>query len=147
MSESQGAELLGMPGVEGSSPAPCSASSLGAETQGGRAHVRVEAQMDRMLEDIWNVIAAIPRGHVSTYGDVARMAGLPGRARQTAYALRNMPKGMHLPWHRVLGAGGRIVFPKGSWHFREQARLLKADGVPVKDGKVPPELLMDVDRF
>ncbi len=103
--------------------------------------------MNLALEAIWNVIARIPRGQVSTYGDVARMAGLPGRARQTAYALRNAPENMHLPWHRVLGAGGKIVFPKGSAHHREQARRLRSDGVPVKDGKVPPARLMDVDKF
>ncbi len=61
--------------------------------------------MNPALEAIWNVIAGIPRGQISTYGDVARMAGLPGRARQTAYALRNAPEGMDLPWHRVLGQG------------------------------------------
>ena len=107
----------------------------------------VEPQMNLALEAIWSVIAAIPRGQISTYGDVARMAGLPGHARQTAYALRNMPENMHLPWHRVLGAGGKIVFPKGSRHHREQARRLKSDGVPVKDGKAPRTLLMNVDRF
>jgi methylated-DNA-protein-cysteine methyltransferase related protein len=107
----------------------------------------VEPEVNPALEAIWNVIASIPRGQVATYGDVARMAGLPGHARQTAYALRNMPEGMNLPWHRVLGAGGRIVFPKGSKHHREQARRLKSEGVPVMDGKAPRELLVNVDRY
>jgi methylated-DNA-protein-cysteine methyltransferase-like protein len=89
------------------------------------------------LEALWHVIASIPRGQVSTYGEVARAAGLPGRARQTAYALRMAPKGLHLPWHRVLGAGGRIVFPSTSADFREQARRLRAEGVSVKNGRVP----------
>jgi methylated-DNA-protein-cysteine methyltransferase-like protein len=89
------------------------------------------------LEALWHVIASIPRGQVSTYGAVARAAGLPGRARQTAYALRMAPKGLHLPWHRVLGAGGRIVFPATSAAFREQARRLRAEGVSVKKGRVP----------
>jgi methylated-DNA-protein-cysteine methyltransferase-like protein len=108
---------------------------------------RAEPEMNHALEAIWNVIAAIPRGQVSTYGNVALMAGLPGRARLTAYALRNMPEGMHLPWHRVLGAGGKIVFPKGSRHHREQARRLRSDGVPVKDGRVPRTVIQDVERF
>jgi len=88
------------------------------------------------LEALWHVIASIPRGQVSTYGAVARAAGLPGRARQTAYALRMAPKGLHLPWHRVLGAGGRIVFASTSADFREQARRLRAEGVSVKNGRV-----------
>ena len=103
--------------------------------------------MNPALEAIWNVIGSIPRGQISTYGDVARMAGFPGHARQTAYALRHMPEGMNLPWHRVLGAGAKIVFPKGSKHYYEQARRLRSDGVPVKDGRAPRELLMDVERY
>lgn len=103
--------------------------------------------MNVALETLWHVIATIPRGQVSTYGDVARMAGLPGHARQTAYALRNMPEGMNLPWHRVLGAGGKIVFPKGSKHHREQMRRLRSDGIPVKDGKVPRTFIMNVDHY
>jgi methylated-DNA-protein-cysteine methyltransferase related protein len=79
------------------------------------------------LQVIWEVVAMIPSGKVSTYGEVARLAG---------YALKVVPADMHLPWHRVLGAGGRIVFPKSSRQFREQARRLRAEGVAVKDGRV-----------
>ena len=96
------------------------------------------------LQALWHVIAQIPRGRVSTYGDVARAAGLPGRARQTAYALRLSPPGMHLPWHRVVGAGGRIVFPPASGNFREQARRLRAEGVAVRGGRVARTALTDL---
>jgi methylated-DNA-protein-cysteine methyltransferase-like protein len=98
------------------------------------------------LQDLWHVIAAIPRGQVSTYGEVARAAGLPGRARMTAYALRVAPEDLALPWHRVLGAGGRIVFPPGSKHFLEQARRLRSEGVKVTQGKVPPSAIADLTR-
>jgi methylated-DNA-protein-cysteine methyltransferase-like protein len=99
------------------------------------------------LQAIWNVVARIPRGHVSSYGDVARAAGLPGRARLAGKALRLMPEDMNLPWHRVMGAGGRIVFPKGSRHFREQARLLRSEGVAVKDGRVDKSALSDLEEI
>jgi methylated-DNA-protein-cysteine methyltransferase-like protein len=88
------------------------------------------------LQEIWHVVGAIPRGQVSTYGAVARAAGLPGRARLAGRALRLAPKALHLPWHRVVGAGGRIVFPKFSLEHREQTRRLKAEKVLVKDGRV-----------
>jgi methylated-DNA-protein-cysteine methyltransferase-like protein len=88
------------------------------------------------IQAIWDVVARIPAGTVSTYGDVARAAGLPGRARQTGYALKNTPEGLHLPWHRVVGAGGKIVFPPGSSAFREQARRLRSEGIEVKGGRV-----------
>jgi methylated-DNA-protein-cysteine methyltransferase related protein len=99
------------------------------------------------LEAIWNVVCSIPRGHVSTYGAVARAAGLPGRARQAGFALRVAPEELNLPWHRVLGAGGRIVFPKTSRHFKEQARRLRAEGVTVKDGRVPASALTELEEL
>jgi len=92
---------------------------------------------------IWHVIASLPQGRVSTYGGVARAAGYPGRARLTAYALRTASPEMHLPWYRVLGAGGRIVFPKNSRPHKEQARLLRGEGVPVALGRVPRALIVD----
>jgi methylated-DNA-protein-cysteine methyltransferase related protein len=94
------------------------------------------AQDNPAIQEIWHVVGAIPRGQVSTYGAVARAAGLPGRARLAGRALRLVPKTLHLPWHRVVGAGGRIVFPKLSLEYREQTRRLKAEKVLVKDGRV-----------
>ncbi|HEY4342673.1 MAG TPA: MGMT family protein [Steroidobacteraceae bacterium] len=105
-----------------------------------------DPEQNPALQDIWHVIAGIPRGQVSTYGEVARAAGLPGRARMTAYALRVAPEGLALPWHRVLGAGGRIVFPTGSRHFREQARRLRSEGIKVTEGRVPASAMVAFDK-
>jgi len=102
---------------------------------------------DAALEAIWHVISAIPRGRVATYGDVARAAGLPGRARLTGYALKNAPDSLNLPWHRVLGAGGRVSFPNSSPQHRNQARLLRAEGVAVKNGRVPRSAIIGVDEL
>jgi methylated-DNA-protein-cysteine methyltransferase-like protein len=107
----------------------------------------VQTGDDPALQAIWEVIARVPLGRVSTYGDVARAAGLPGRARQAGYALRHMPPDMHLPWHRILGAGGRIVFPPGSRHHREQARLLRSEGVEVKNGRVPRSAIANLEEI
>jgi methylated-DNA-protein-cysteine methyltransferase-like protein len=93
------------------------------------------------LQAIWDVIAQIPRGKVTTYGDVAQAAGLPGRARQVGYALRHAPD--DLPWFRVLGAGGRIVFPPGSRGYVEQTRRLTSEGVKVERGRVDGAALFD----
>ena len=86
---------------------------------------------DRILA----VIRAIPRGQVAGYGEVARRAGLPGRARMVA---RILSEGSHgdLPWHRVLRSDGRIAFPEGSRGWREQCRKLRAEGVVVEQGRV-----------
>jgi methylated-DNA-protein-cysteine methyltransferase-like protein len=96
------------------------------------------------LQAIWDVVAQIPRGKVTTYGDVAQAAGLPGRARQVGYALRHSPD--DLPWYRVLGAGGRIVFPPGSRHYVEQTRRLTSEGVKVERGRAPRAALFDASR-
>lgn len=57
---------------------------------------------------IYSVVARIPRGRVATYGQVARLAGLAGQARQVGYALAALPDGSRLPWHRVVNAKGEI---------------------------------------
>lgn len=93
-------------------------------------------RLNPALQAIWEEVGRIPRGMVSTYGAIARAAGLPGRARQAGLALKIAPEGLHLPWHRVVGAGGRIVFPKDSRQYREQARRLRAEGVAVLRGRV-----------
>jgi methylated-DNA-protein-cysteine methyltransferase-like protein len=96
------------------------------------------------LQAIWHVVCSIPRGQVSTYGAVARAAGFPGRARQAGFALRVAPPELQLPWHRVVGAGGRIAFPPASAAYREQARRLRAEGVRVADGRVEPRALTEL---
>jgi methylated-DNA-protein-cysteine methyltransferase-like protein len=106
---------------------------------GGKPRARRSPQKldeNPAIQAIWDVVAQIPRGMVSTYGAVAHAAGLPGRARQAGYALKHLPVDLHLPWHRVVGAGGRIVFPPGSKAYREQRRRLESEGVPVANGRV-----------
>ena len=86
---------------------------------------------DRVLA----VIRAIPKGQVAGYGEVARRAGLPGRARMVARLL-SLNDDPRLPWHRVLRSDGRIAFPRESVLFAEQSQRLRAAGVLVLDGRV-----------
>ena len=115
--------------------------------KGARSGNRPTGADNPAVEVIWNVVSQIPRGQVSTYGAVARAAGLPGRARQTGYALRMAGESMNLPWHRVVGAGGRIVFPAKSREHREQAQRLREEGVVVKAGRVDPAAMTDLENF
>lgn len=78
-----------------------------------------------MLKLLRGTVRRIPRGKVATYGAVARAAGFPGAARQVAWALHNSSAG--LPWHRVVGAGGRILL-RGDVGFEQRARL-ESEGV------------------
>lgn len=76
-------------------------------------------------------IRRIPKGKVSTYGAIARAAGLPGMARQVAQVLH---RGFDLPWHRVLGAGGEIKLRGDS--AVEQRLRLEAEGIRFRGRKV-----------
>jgi methylated-DNA-protein-cysteine methyltransferase-like protein len=80
-------------------------------------------------------IRAVPRGQVAGYGEIARRAGLPGRARMVARLLsqNDDPK---LPWHRILRSDGSIAFPEDSPLFAEQVQRLRAEGVTVVNGRV-----------
>lgn len=98
---------------------------------------------------VYAAIAAIPRGRVASYGAIAARAGLPGRARLVGRLLAETPQGMELPWHRVLRADGQLALRPGSQGFREQCRRLRAEGVEVRNGRVPLSrfgLHADLDR-
>jgi len=80
---------------------------------------------------IRRAVRAVKRGSFASYGEIARRAGLPGRARLVGQVLRNSGD-LRLPWHRITGAGGRVAFAPGSTSAREQLRLLAAEGVKIR---------------
>ena len=88
-----------------------------------------------MLDKIRATVRRIPRGKVATYGDVAVAAGFPGAARQVVWALRR--GGAGLPWHRVIGAGGRIRLPGEAG--MEQRTRLAAEGVRFQRERIDME--------
>jgi methylated-DNA-protein-cysteine methyltransferase-like protein len=57
---------------------------------------------DSFPQRVWQIVAAIPEGYVTTYGDVAKLAGSPRAARQVGGVLKRLPEGSTLPWHRVV---------------------------------------------
>ncbi|EOB2877093.1 MGMT family protein [Vibrio vulnificus] len=91
--------------------------------------------MDHFLPQIFAVIQQIPFGKVTTYGEIARMAGFPGYARHVGKALGNLPEGTKLPWHRVINSQGRISL-QGS-DLNRQRQLLLAEQIEVSEiGKI-----------
>ena len=84
---------------------------------------------------IWQVVALIPCGKVATYGDIARHAGLAKAARRVGRALKLLPKGSKIPWHRVLNAQGRISLPEGSASQYTQRERLEAEGIVFRGNK------------
>src|SRR5215470_6214487 len=94
----------------------------------------------REHQAILSTIAAIPRGRVASYGEIAARAGMPGRARLVGRLLGEY-SALKLPWQRVLRSDGRIAFPPGSRGHREQRARLVEEGVIVTSGRV------DLKRF
>ena len=90
----------------------------------------------KINEIIWQIVASIPRGRVSTYGQVAKLAGCPNHARYVGATLRKLPKDSKLPWHRVINAKGEISFPISSQKYKKQQKLLETEGITFKGTKV-----------
>jgi len=99
------------------------------------------SDFDTWVKSVWQVVQGIPRGHVLTYGEVARLAGMSRAARRVSQAMRRAPRGMTLPWHRVVNAQGKISFPEDSSGYREQKDRLEEEGVVFIKGQI------DLDRF
>jgi len=88
-------------------------------------------QPNPKFQRIRATIMSIPRGHVSSYGAVARAAGLPRGAR---LVVRTLSQSEGLPWHRVVAAGGRIAIP-GEGGLDQRFRL-EMEGVKFSGKKV-----------
>ncbi len=89
-----------------------------------------------MFEKIKKTIARVPYGRVASYGQIAKLAGYPGAARQVVWALRS---GSGLPWHRIVGARGKISLT-GEAGFEQRIRL-EMEGVRFNGTRV------DMDEF
>lgn len=88
-------------------------------------------QPNPKFQRIRAAILNIPRGHVSSYGAVARAAGIPRGAR---LVVRTLSQSEGLPWHRVVAAGGRIAIP-GEGGLDQRFRL-EMEGVKFSGRKV-----------
>ncbi|MEP1448418.1 MAG: MGMT family protein [Paraglaciecola sp.] len=85
---------------------------------------------------IWRTVQLIPAGKVASYGQIADLAGLPGRARLVGKSLGYVPKDLNVPWYRVLRSNGQIAFPKGSEQSQKQTGLLQQEDVAVFNNRV-----------
>lgn len=90
-------------------------------------------------QKIWATVNMIPKGKVASYGQIADLAGLPGRARLVGKCLGQLPdavnqtesKAEEVAWHRVLRSDGKIAFPPGSEQALLQIGLLQEENVAV----------------
>ncbi len=85
---------------------------------------------------IWAIVNRVPAGKVSSYGFIADLAGLPGRARLVGSVLQLAPKEMSLAWHRILKSNGQLAFPVNSKQAQQQKALLQEEDVIVSNNRV-----------
>lgn len=91
--------------------------------------------MQDTTEIIISLIRSIPRGKVSSYGQIAAWAGLPNGARLVSRVLSSCSRKYQLPWHRVLNSQGSISLAPAAGGT-EQASLLSKEGIVVENYKV-----------
>jgi methylated-DNA-protein-cysteine methyltransferase-like protein len=86
---------------------------------------------------VYQAVRAIPRGRVATYGQIASLLGTPRGARAVGWALRALDAALarRVPWHRVVGAGGRISYRSGPGPQLQRQRL-RAEGVRFRGQRV-----------
>jgi methylated-DNA-protein-cysteine methyltransferase-like protein len=102
----------------------------------GVDHAEAEASPE---DRIRLVLSRIPRGRVTTYGAIARLAGMPRHARLVGRTLAALPDDSRLPWHRVVNASRRLS-PRGTPDaVAEQRRRLEAEGVGFTGERVGAE--------
>lgn len=82
-----------------------------------------------IYQRIYAVVRRIPRGRVASYGQVARLARLPGRARQVGYAMYALPRGTRVPWQRVINAQGKVSRRRVPGAELTQRMILESEGV------------------
>jgi methylated-DNA-protein-cysteine methyltransferase-like protein len=84
---------------------------------------------DTFPQRVYHILAAIPEGCVTTYGDIASLAGSPRAARQVGGVLKRLPEGSRLPWHRVVNHQGLLSLTGPD--FLRQREALVAEGIQV----------------
>ena len=89
-------------------------------------------------DPVYRLVKRIPRGRVTTYGELAKSLRLRGGARAVGYAMAATPNGRGIPWHRVIGAGGKVTMPEP--HASLQRRLLATEGVPIEGARIDMKL-------
>jgi methylated-DNA-protein-cysteine methyltransferase-like protein len=100
-------------------------------------HTPLNTKTDELACQILQVIALIPYGKVATYGQIAKLAGLPKHARLVGYVLKKMDADTEIPWHRVINSQGKISLIKVNLQGENiQSLKLLAEGVVVIGDKI-----------
>ena len=101
-----------------------------------------ERKSPGFFEQVHRLVRLVPPGKVISYGAIARMLGQPHAARTVGWAMRGLPEGSDVPWHRVINSQGRISLGGRGYGADLQRAMLEAEGIDFDErGQV------DWDRF
>ncbi len=85
-------------------------------------------------DPVYRLVKQIPRGRVLSYGALARALRLSGGARSAGRAMAATPSGKGIPWHRVVGSGGKLLIREP--YASLQKKLLESEGVKILESRV-----------
>lgn len=85
-------------------------------------------------DPVYRLVKLIPRGRVMTYGSLAKALRLRGGARAAGRAMAATPTGKGIPWHRVVGEGGKLLIREP--YASLQRKLLESEGVVLVESRV-----------
>ena len=92
---------------------------------------------NELHRQILEVIALIPYGKVATYGQIAKLAGLPKHARLVGYVLKHLDVESQIPWFRVINSQGKLSVSRiNDLGQNIQKDLLEREGVYLLNHKV-----------
>ncbi len=97
--------------------------------------------MEEFTKIVIEIISSIPKGKVTSYGRISKMAGKSNGARQVSRILHTMTRKYNLPWHRVININGFISIPEHDGYYEQKARLL-SEGVEFDENDQ-----VDFERF
>ena len=92
--------------------------------------------IDRFKSQVFHILSEIPKGECIAYGELAKLAGFPGYARQVGSLMKNLPNDTKLPWHRVINAQRRISFAENTEGYLRQKGKLEKEGWVIVGSKL-----------
>src|SRR4029077_14452741 len=102
--------------------------------RGAAGKISARSRLPVSFDPVYKLVKQIPRGRVLTYGALARALRLAGGARTAGRAMGATPRGKGIPWHRVLGANGKILIREP--YASLQKKLLESEGIPVVESRI-----------
>ena len=90
----------------------------------------------KFKEKVYKICSSIPKGKVATYGQIARLVGIPKAARAVGVFMKNNPNAPIVPCHRVVGSDGSLTGYSAKGGLAQKKKMLFAEGVLFKNYKV-----------